>query len=151
MLQTRFEAFEWKFYPFERDSKHSNSNPNHSKGIRNTRMRIRIIYFGEHLKHSKHSNANMNHSKGFRSIPMQIRTIRKAFEAFRCKFEPFERDLKHSNANSKRIRTIRMQIRTIRKVSKRSNTNSNHSKGIRSIWMQIWTILKGFKVFKCKF
>ena len=49
---------------------------------------------------------------------MQIRTIRKGFEAFEWKFEPFERDSKHSNPNSNRtkgIRSIRIQIRTIRK------------------------------------
>ena len=35
---------------------------------------------------------------------MQIQTIQNGFEAFECKFEPFERDS-----------SIRMQIRTIRK------------------------------------
>ena len=52
---------------------------------------------------------------------MQIPNIRK--------FEPFERDLKHSNANS------------------------NHSKEIWSIWMQIQirTIEKGYEAFECKF
>ena len=58
---------------------------------------------------------------------MQILTIRKGFEAFKFKFEPFERDLKHSNANS------------------------NHSKGIQSIRMQIQTIQKGFEAFEWKF
>jgi len=51
---------------------------------------------------------------------MQIRTIWKGFEAFECKFEPFERDSKHSNANSnnsKVIQSIRVQILTIRKGS----------------------------------
>ena len=59
---------------------------------------------------------------------MQIRTIRKGaiwkgLEAFEFKFEPFEKDSKHSNANS------------------------NHSKGIRSIQMQIWTIRNVFEAF----
>ena len=59
---------------------------------------------------------------------MQIRTIRKGFEAFECKFEPFETDSKHSNANP------------------------NHSKEIRTIRMQILTIRKGFEAFdECKF
>ena len=69
---------------------------------------------------------------------MQILTIRKGFEAFEYKFEPFERDSKHLNANS------------------------NHSKGFRSIRMQIVTIRtkfedgkqewKGeFEAFECKF
>ena len=47
---------------------------------------------------------------------MQIRTIRKGFEAFECKFEPFERDSKHSNANSNnsnQIWSIQMQIRNL--------------------------------------
>ena len=58
---------------------------------------------------------------------MQIRTIRKGLEAFEFKFEPFERDSKHSNANA------------------------NFSKGIRRIEMQIRTIRKGFEAFKFKF
>ena len=80
------------------DSKHLNANSNHSK------------------KDLKNSNANSNHSKGIRSIRMQILTIQKGFEgfeAFKFKFDPFERD---------------------------SNGNSNHSKGIRMILMQILTI-----------
>ena len=60
------------------------------------------------------------------SIQIQSLTIRKGFEAFEYKFEPFERDSKHSNVNS------------------------NLSKGIRSIRMQIITIRKGFKAFKSK-
>ena len=79
---------------------------------------------------------------------MQIRTIRKGFEAFECKFESFERDMKHSNANfnhSKGIRRIRIEIQTTQ--SKRSNENSNHSKGIQSIRIQIRTIRKGFEAF----
>ena len=85
------------------------------------------------------------------SIRMKIRTIRKGFEAFKCKFEPFYRDWMRSNPNSKHsngIRSIRMQIRTIRKgfeafeskfkpFERDSNENSNHS--------------KGFEAVKCKF
>ena len=51
---------------------------------------------------------------------MQIPTIRKGFEAFKFKFEAFERDSKHLDANSKHskvIVSIRMQIRAIRKGS----------------------------------
>ena len=47
---------------------------------------------------------------------MQILTIRKEFGAFECKFELFEPNSKHLNANSnqsKRIQSIQMQIRTI--------------------------------------
>ena len=54
---------------------------------------------------------------------MQIRTIRNGFEALKCKFEPFERDSKDSNANA------------------------NYSKGNWSIEMQIRTIVKGFEAF----
>ena len=78
---------------------------------------------------------------------MQVRAIRKGFEAFQCKFEPFEKVSKGSNANSNHLngfRSILMQIRAIRKGleafeiklepfetdSKHSNANSNHSKGI---------------------
>ena len=120
---------------------------------------------------SKHWNANSKHSK-------MIRTIRKTFEAFQCKSEAFERDLKHSNGHSKIfvaiewkfepskwIRSIRMQIRIIKKRfeafksklepfernSNHSNANSNHSKEIRSIGMQIRNIRKGFKAFECIF
>ena len=58
---------------------------------------------------------------------MQILTIPMGFEAFKCKFEPFEWD------------------------SKNSISNSNHSKGIQSNQMEIRTIQKGFESFKCKF
>ena len=58
---------------------------------------------------------------------MQIRAIRKGLEAFELKFEPFETDLKHSNANS------------------------SHSKEIRRVQMQILTVRKGFEAFKWKF
>ena len=58
---------------------------------------------------------------------MQIRTIRKGFEAFKFNFDTFEKDSKHSNANSK------------------------HSKVIGNIRMQIRAIQKWFEAFKCKF
>ena len=35
---------------------------------------------------------------------MQILTIQKGFEAFECKFESFEIDLKYSNANSDHLK-----------------------------------------------
>ena len=49
---------------------------------------------------------------------MQIPTLPKGLDAFECKFEPFKRDSKHSNANSNysnRIQSIRIQIRTTQK------------------------------------
>ena len=141
-IRKGFEAFEFERDlkhskvngPFEKDSKLSNPNSNHSKGISkhsNTNSK-------PFERDSKHSNSNSNHSKGIRSIPMQILTIRKGFEALefkfesirkrfevfmqirtirkrfkafewkfkpfekhsKCKFEPFERDSKHSNAHS---------------------------------------------------
>ena len=48
---------------------------------------------------------------------MQILTIWTGLEEFECKFESFEKDSKHLNANSNHsngIWSIRMQIRTIR-------------------------------------
>ena len=68
---------------------------------------------------------------------MQILTIRMVFEAFECKFEPFERDSKHLNANSNhsnQIRRFGIQILTIRKDL---NANSNHSN-------QIWKAFEAF-------
>ena len=85
---------------------------------------------------------NLNHSKGIPTNWKQIRYIRKEFEVFKCKFEPFERDTKHSNVNSKDskgIRSVRMEL------------NSSHSKGIRSEQTEIRTIQKGFEEFECKF
>ena len=97
---------------------------------------------------------------------MQIQTSRKELEAFKSKFEPLERDSKHSNADSnhlKGIRSIQMQIRTSRSrkgfeafeskfehVERDSKLDSKHSKGIRSI-RSIRTIRKGFKGFEFKF
>ena len=89
---------------------------------------------------SKHSNATSKHSKVIGNIRMQIRAIRKGFEAFKCKFEPFEG-----------FRSILMKFEPFERDSKHSNGNANHSKGIRSILIQILTIRKKFEVFKCKF
>ena len=121
--QKGFKAFDCKFEPFERDSKHSNAHSNHSKGFRSILMQIRA------------------NSKGIGSIRIQIRTIGNGFEAFESKFEPFERDSKHSNANSSQFE----------RDWKHSNSNSNHWKRIPSIRIQIRTIRKGFEGFKCKF
>ena len=87
-IRKGFEAFKFKFEALEMDSKHWNANSNHSKGIRSIPMQMLTI------------------RKGIRSIQMQIRTIRKGFEAFQFKFEAFERDSKHSNANSKHSKVI---------------------------------------------
>ena len=54
--------------------------------------------------------------KGIRSIRMEIQTIWKGLEAFEWKFEPLEKDSKHSTANlniSKRIWSIHLEILTI--------------------------------------
>ena len=78
-----------------------------------------------------------------------IRTIRKWFESFECKLEPFEQNLKRSNANSNM-------------VLKHSNPNSNHSKGhsnansklsngLLSFQLQILTIRKGCEAIESKF
>ena len=58
---------------------------------------------------------------------MQILTVLKGFEAFECKFQPYEWDLKHSDVNS------------------------NYWEGILTIRMQILTIWKEFDMFECKF
>ena len=42
-IRKRFEAFEHKFKPFERDSKHSNPNSNPSNKIRSIWMQILSI------------------------------------------------------------------------------------------------------------
>ena len=104
-----FKPVEWKFKPFERDSKQLKANSNNSKGILIIWMQIQAI-----RKNSNHSNE-------------KLWTIRKEFEAFEWKFEPFESDSKHSNANS------------------------NHLKGILSIRMRIQNFRNGFKGFECKF
>ena len=80
-IRKGFESFECKFETFERDSKQSNPNLNHSKGIQIVPMEIGMIEKGFKASESKlkrlqmdlkHSNANSNHSKGIR--------------AFKCKF-----------------------------------------------------------------
>ena len=107
-IQKGFESFKWKF---ETNSKHWFTN---SKGIRSIQMEIQTL---------------RTRFEAFEcifkvlTIRMQIQTIRKGFEPFQCKFYPFQRDSKHSNANSKylnKIRIIQMQIWTI--------------------WTEIWTI-----------
>ena len=129
-IRKGFEAFECKFEPFDRDLKHLNANSNHLKGIRSIRMQI---------------------WKGIQGILMQILIVRTRFEAFECKFKPFDRDSKHSNAKSNHLKGIWMQILTIWKDSKHSNANSNNSNQILSIWMRILTVQKEFEVFECKF
>ena len=137
-------------YPFERDSKHSNVNSNHSNGaqiiwtqIWTFRKRFGAFEykFQSLQKDSKHSNPNSNFSKGIRSTQIQILTIRQAFKAFKCKFEPFEPNWKHSNK--------------VKWDSKHWNPNSNYSKGIQSIRMPIesiqiqsQTIQKGLEEFE---
>ena len=120
-----FAELEIKFEPFKRDSKHSNANSNdsnnstpnsnHSTGIGSIWMQIRTIL--KIFKDISDIHIRMQFLPIRRSIRMQIRTIWKGFEAFKSKFQPYERDSKHSNANSnhsKGIRSIRMQIQTIR-------------------------------------
>ena len=41
-----FEAFEWKFDPFEGEPKHSNANSKRSKAIQSIRMQILTILMG---------------------------------------------------------------------------------------------------------
>ena len=139
-IRKGFEQFECKFYPLE---------PN-----------------------LKHSNANFKPSSEIRSIWMQILTIRKGFEPFKCKLkplemvqsiriQPFERDSKHSEANSNHSKGIEVS-ECIFELFERDSThwkvNPNHSKvirhiriQIRSIRKQIWTVRTQFEAFECKF
>ena len=92
-----FEAILMQILTIQRDSKHSNGNSNHSKGIRNQIRNNRKGFedfesnFEPFERDSNHSNANSNHSKGIRSIRKQILTIWKGFVAFELKFELFNR------------------------------------------------------------
>ena len=116
IIRKGFEAFKFNFKPFERDLRHSNANSNHSKGIRSIRMQILTIRKGLKL-----STPNSNHSKWILIFQIQFLNFRKGFEAFECKFKPFERDSRHLNANSnhsKGIRSIRIH----------SSSKLNHSK-----------------------
>ena len=129
-IRKRFEAFEWKFEPFERDLKHSNQNLNHLKVIRSIWMEIWTI------------------RKGFVAFESKIWTIQKGFEAFESKFETFERESKHLNPNSnnsKEVRSIRIHIRNVRKWFEAFESISNNSNEIPFIWMQIRTIRNGFE------
>ena len=62
-IQKGFEEFEYIFEPFKRDSKHSNSNGKHLKGIQNIRIQIRSIQMQvqQFERNSIHSNENFNH------------------------------------------------------------------------------------------
>ena len=74
---------------------------------------------------------------------MHILTIQKGFEAFKCKFEPFNKD---SNIRIQ-IRMNRKELEAFENYSKHSKSNSNHSKGIRSIQMEMLTTLKVLEAF----
>ena len=96
-IRKRFQAFETKLEPFERDSKLLNPTSNIRKKFEAIECKFEPFEWD-------------------RSISMLILTIRKRFQAFKTKFEPFERDSKLSNPtsnHSKGIRTIQMQILTI--------------------------------------
>ena len=93
-IRMGFEAFESKFDPLVRDSKHSNANSNFQKR------------FKAFEPHSKHSNTNSNPSNEIRSIRMQIQNFPKGSEAFESKFKALERDSNHSNVNSNHSKEI---------------------------------------------
>ena len=80
-IRKAFEAFECKIELLERDSKRSNANLNHSKGIRSIRMLIWTI-----RKVFEAFESRFDPFERIRSIRVQIKTIRKGFEAFKCKF-----------------------------------------------------------------
>ena len=164
-IRRKLKAFKCKLEACGQDSKNSNANFNHLKGIWSIQMQIKTIRKGSKafecklellVKDSRHSNSISSHSKGIQRNWMQI--------------YPFDKYSKHSNANhSKVIRSIQMQILTIwkgfefkrdskhsntnsnllKRDLKHSNTNSNHLKGIRSNRMQILTLLTRLKGFEC--
>ena len=79
-FDSKFKQLEWKFEPFEQDSKYSNASSNHSNGIWSFRMQIRTTTMD-----SKQLNANSNH---LNEIQTQILTIQMGFETIECKFKP---------------------------------------------------------------
>ena len=84
-------------------------------------------------------NVSSNHSKKIQNIRMQIVTIGTKFQAFECKFEPFEQDSKHLIANSnhpKEIRSTRIKIRT--------------RKGFEAFESKFEPLENGFEAFQCK-
>ena len=58
---------------------------------------------------SRHLSASFNYLNEIRNVWMQILAIRKGFEAFECKFEPFQPNSNHSNE----IQSIWLHILTI--------------------------------------
>ena len=133
-----FETFECKFEQLERGSKHSNPNSNHSKGFKAFKCKIQTFE-----KDSKYSNPNSNHSKGIQSNRMQIRTNQRGFEAFNSKFESLESNSKQSNeiqTTWKGYKGFEYKFAPFEKDSNNSNPSSYYSKMIRSIRMQIRSI-----------
>ena len=132
-IRNKFEGFESKLEPFERDSKHSNANCNHPKGFQ--------------------SIWTQTQTKGIQRIRTQFQTIWKGFEAFESKFKLIKRNSKHSKANSnhsKEIGRIWMQILTFQKgIRIQIWTIQKGFKRLHAI--QIRTIWKGFETFECKF
>ena len=182
-IRQRFKAFKCKFEIFERDLKLSNANSTHLNQIQSIRMQILTIQtkfeafecqfeafyqivsiqngFQALEAFERDSNANSNHLDQIWSIGMQIRKIRKGFEAFIYKFEPFKKDSKHLNTKSNHSKQI-WSIGSIQKGfecklwpfepnSNHLNANSNHLKGIRSVQMQIRIIWMGFEALESKF
>ena len=132
-IRKAFKVLECQFQPFERDSKHSNANSNHSNGIQSTWMQIPTI---------------RTEFEGFES---QFQPFRTAFEAIECQFQPFQYHSKHSNANSNHLNGIGSTGMQSPSDLKQSNANSNHSYGIRSIRMPIPNILMAFEALECQF
>ena len=75
-----------------------------------------------------HSNANSNPSNEIRSIPIDILAIEKGFEAFVCKLNQSQ----GIRSNQVQIQTLQTKFEPFERDLKYSNANSNHSKGIRS-------------------
>ena len=95
---------------------------------------------------SNGSNLHSNASKWLEWLDFPFESLSNGFK---YKFEPFESDLKHSNAKSNhshQIRNIQMQIQTICMGVKPFESDSKHS-----IQIQIPIIRKVFEAFESKF
>ena len=166
-LQMVWIPFKWFKFVFECFESHSNSWNLHSNAwnpLRMTQICIPMLWipcewfkfacksFKSHSNGSNFYSNVLNHVQMFQMNRMQILTIRLGFEAFECKFQLFERDLKHSNM----IRNIWFEC--FESLSNGSNLHSefrlsgsklasNPSNPIRVIRIWIWILQIPFEWF----
>ena len=150
IVQTIFKPFEYKIWTiwkgFERDSNHSNANPNHLKGILTIQMPIRTIP-------TKFEWTIKKRSKQFRMQTWTIRTNIQSIRSIRMQI-PTIRKVRTISNHSKRIlsnKPVECKFESFEWYSNYLNANSNHSKGILTIRMQIRIVRMIFKLFECKF